>query len=51
LRKYRGCGKNINPHIRCDDKEFSFPPLGKVPQEPMVAGEAENLVKKRLETG
>lgn len=37
--------------VRCDGKEFSFPPLGKVPQELIVAGGAENLVKKRLETG
>jgi len=34
--------------VRCDGKEFSFPPLGRVPQQLIVAGGAENLVKKRL---
>jgi homoaconitate hydratase len=34
--------------VRCDGKEFAFPPLGRVPQELIVAGGAENLVKKRM---
>ena len=36
--------------IHCDGKEFSFPPLGKVPQQLIVAGGAESLVKKRLKS-
>jgi homoaconitate hydratase len=34
--------------ISCDGKRFSFPPLGQVPQQLIVAGGAENLVRKRL---
>jgi homoaconitate hydratase len=34
--------------VRCDGKEFAFPPLGAVPQELIVAGGAENLVRSRL---
>jgi len=34
--------------VRCDGNEFAFPPLGRVPQELIVAEGAENLVKKRL---
>jgi homoaconitate hydratase len=34
--------------VWCDGKEFAFPPLGRVPQELIVAGGAENLVKRRL---
>jgi homoaconitate hydratase len=34
--------------VSCDGKEFAFPPLGTVPQELIVAGGAENLVRQRL---
>lgn len=34
--------------IRCDGKKFSFSPLGRVPQQLIIAGGAENLIKKRL---
>lgn len=34
--------------VRCDGREFAFPALGRVPQALIVAGGAENLVKKRL---
>jgi homoaconitate hydratase len=34
--------------VRCDGKEFAFPPLGTVPQGLIVAGGAENLVRRRL---
>jgi len=34
--------------VRCDGKEFGFSPLGRVPQELIVAGGAENIVKKKL---
>ncbi|MCK4871157.1 MAG: homoaconitase [Phycisphaerales bacterium] len=34
--------------IRCEGKEYPFPPLGVVPQEVIVAGGAENLVRQRL---
>ena len=34
--------------IRCEGKEFAFPPLGRVPQELVVAGGAENLVRRSL---
>jgi homoaconitate hydratase len=32
----------------CDGREFPFPTLGKVPQQLIVAGGAENLVRSRL---
>jgi homoaconitate hydratase len=35
--------------VRCEGREFAFPPLGRVPQELIIAGGAEKLVKKRLE--
>jgi homoaconitate hydratase len=34
--------------VRCDGKDFAFSPLGRVPQQLIVAGGAEKLVKKRL---
>jgi homoaconitate hydratase len=34
--------------IRCEGRQFAFSPLGKVPQQLIVAGGAENLVKQRL---
>jgi homoaconitate hydratase len=34
--------------ITCDGREFPFPPLSIVAQELVVAGGAENIVKKRL---
>jgi homoaconitate hydratase len=34
--------------VHCDGKRFSFPPLGRVPQQLIIAGGAENLVKQRL---
>ena len=34
--------------VRCDGTEFAFPALGRVPQELIVAGGAESLVRKRL---
>ena len=34
--------------IRCEGKEFEFTPLGRVPQELVVAGGAENLVRHSL---
>jgi homoaconitate hydratase len=34
--------------IACDGRTFRFPPLGRVPQELIVAGGAENLVRSRL---
>jgi homoaconitate hydratase len=34
--------------VRCAGKDFSFPPLGRVPQQLIVAGGAESLAKKRL---
>jgi homoaconitate hydratase len=34
--------------IRCDDHTFPFPPLSTVAQELVVAGGAENVVKRRL---
>jgi homoaconitate hydratase len=34
--------------ITCDGRTFRFPPLGRVPQELIVAGGAENLVRSRL---
>jgi homoaconitate hydratase len=36
--------------IRCDAKEFPFAPLSTVAQELVVAGGAENVVRKRLGT-
>jgi homoaconitate hydratase len=35
--------------VHCDGKQFPFPPLGRVPQQLIVAGGAENMVKQRLE--
>jgi homoaconitate hydratase len=34
--------------VTCEGKRFAFPPLGRVPQELIVAGGAENLVSSRL---
>jgi len=34
--------------ITCDGRTFAFPPLSVVAQELVVAGGAENVVKKRL---
>ncbi|NIM18914.1 MAG: homoaconitase [Candidatus Latescibacteria bacterium] len=34
--------------IRCDGAEFHFSPLGKVPQEIIIAGCAENWIRKEL---
>lgn len=34
--------------VRCDDREFSFAPLSTVAQELVIAGGAENLVKRKL---
>jgi homoaconitate hydratase len=35
--------------VHCDGREFPFPALGKVPQELIIAGGAENLVRGRLD--
>jgi len=34
--------------VRCSGREFAFPPLGAVPQELIVAGGAENLIRSRI---
>jgi len=34
--------------VTCEGREFAFAPLGRVPQELIVAGGAENLVRGRL---
>jgi homoaconitate hydratase len=34
--------------VLCDGREFAFAPLGRVPQELIVAGGAENLVRRRI---
>ena len=36
--------------IRCDGKSFPFPPLSPVAQELVVAGGAEEVVRRRLAT-
>jgi homoaconitate hydratase len=35
--------------VRCDGKDFAFSPLGRVPQQLIIAGGAESLVRQRLE--
>jgi homoaconitate hydratase len=35
--------------VRAGDRSFPFPPLGRVPQELIVAGGAEALVRRRLD--
>jgi len=37
--------------IRCDGKEFPFAALGRVPQELIVAGGAENAARARMQSG